>query len=228
MSIGCKIKKSFKRPSREVVELFKDIPVPNIDDCMDRTGAIDGDIRPVGMGKGQLLGTAFPLRVPAGDNLMFHAAMDMAEPGDVFVIDADGATDRAIFGELMASYCKVLGVKGIIVDGAIRDCAGLAGMKDFMVYAKGVTPDGPYKNGPGEIGYPVVIGGKIVNPGDIIVGDDDGVVVIDPKDAVELAAKARKVIEKETKMMDEIINQHTNVRPWVQVKLDEIGVEYED
>ncbi|MBO5503006.1 MAG: RraA family protein, partial [Lachnospiraceae bacterium] len=172
MATGCRIIKDFKRPDRALVERFKDMPVANIDDNMNRIAAVDTSIEPIG--KGQLLGTAFTVRVPQGDNLMFHAAMDLAKPGDVIMIDAGGFTDRAIFGELMATYCKSRGIKGIVCDGAIRDRGGLAAMEDFPVYAKSATPNGPYKNGPGEINVPVVIGGKVVHPGDIVVGDDDG------------------------------------------------------
>ena len=100
MSVGCKIIRDFPRPSQELVTLFQNLPVANIDDCMERTAAVASSIIP--LGKGQLLGTAFTVQVAPGDNLMLHAAMDLAKPGDVIVIDAGGFTERAIFGELMA------------------------------------------------------------------------------------------------------------------------------
>jgi len=225
MSIGCKIISDFERPDPTLVERFRGMPVANIDDNMGRIAAVDATIVPVGYNKGQLLGTAFTIRVPQGDNLMFHAAMDLAKPGDVIVIDAGGFTERAIFGELMASYCKTRGVKGIICDGAIRDREGLVAMEDFRVYARAVTPNGPYKNGPGEINVPVVVGGKIVYPGDIVVGDDDGVLFIRPEEAVELAEAAETIQEKETVIMDHIMNDGTYNRPWVDDKLREIGCE---
>ncbi len=224
MSVGCKIIKDFQRPAPELVELFRDMPVANIDDCMNRTAAADAAIEPVGY-KGQLLGTAFTVRVAQGDNLMFHAAMDLAKPGDVIVIDAGGFTDRAIFGELMATYCKSRGIKGIVCDGAIRDRGGLAEMEDFHVYARSATPNGPYKNGPGEINVPVVIGGKTVYPGDIVVGDDDGVLFIRPQDAEALAAATAAVQKKEADIMAHILNDGTYIRPWVDEKLCEIGCE---
>ena len=179
MAVGCKIIRNFQRPDPTLVERFRGMPVANIDDCMNRIAAVDAAIKPIGY-KGQLLGTAFTVKVAQGDNLMFHAAMDLTKPGDVVVIDAGGFTERAIFGELMAAYCKSRGVRGIICDGAIRDYDGLAEMKDFQVYARSATPNGPYKNGPGEINTPVVIGGRLVYPGDIIVGDQDGVLIISP------------------------------------------------
>lgn len=221
MSIGCKIIKKFERPAPEMVELFRDMPVANIDDCMGRIAAVDAAIEPVG--KGQLLGPAFTVKVPQGDNLMFHAAMDLAKPGDVIVIDAGGFEDRAIFGELMATYCKARGIRGIVCDGAIRDRDALAEMEDFPVYARAANPNGPYKNGPGEINVPVVIGGKLVRPGDIVVGDGDGVLFIDPAIAEALAEATRAVQKKEADIMAHIVNDGTYIRPWVEEKLKEIG-----
>lgn len=224
MSIGCKIIRDFPRPDPDLVARFQNMPVANIDDCMGRIAAVDAAIEPVGY-KGQLLGVAFTLRVPQGDNLMFHAAMDLAKPGDVIVIDAGGFTDRAIFGELMATYCKTRGIRGIVCDGAIRDRGGLAAMENFSVYARAATPNGPYKNGPGEINVPVIIGGKLVKPGDIVVGDDDGVLFIDPAIAAELADATEAVEKKEAAIMEHILKDGTYVRPWVDEKLKEIGCE---
>ncbi|WP_297872228.1 RraA family protein [uncultured Oscillibacter sp.] len=221
MAIGCRIETDFKRAAPRLVALFQGIPVANIDDNMGRVAAMDSRIFP--LGKGQLLGTAFTVRVPQGDNLMFHAAMDLARPGDVIMIDAGGFDNRAIFGELMAAYCKRRGIAGIVCDGAVRDSAALSRMEGFLVYACGVTPNGPYKNGPGEIGVPVVIGGKAVHPGDIIVGDEDGVLAIDPAAAEELAAAAAAVQEKEDAIMRHIVEDGAYIRPWVDGKLREIG-----
>lgn len=224
MSVGCKIIRDFERPAPELVARFKGMPVANIDDNMGRIAAVDTAIEPIGY-KGQLLGTAFTVRVPQGDNLMFHAAMDLAKPGDVIVIDAGGFTDRAIFGELMSTYCRSRGIVGIVCDGAIRDRNGIAAMENFHVYARSATPNGPYKNGPGEINVPVVIGGKLVRPGDIIVGDDDGVIIIDPAIADEIATATEGVEKKEADIMDHILNDVTYIRPWVDDKLKEIGCE---
>ena len=222
MAYGCRIVEDFQRPAPELVALFQGMPVANIDDCMNRVAAADAAIEPIGH-KGQLLGTAFTVRVPQGDNLMFHAAMDLAKPGDVVVIDAGGFTDRAIFGELMAAYCKSRGIRGIVCDGAVRDREELAAMADFPVYARGVTPNGPYKNGPGEINVPVVIGGKVVRPGDIVVGDGDGVLFIPPEQAEAIARATAEVEKKEEKIMEQILHEGTYIRPWVEEKLREIG-----
>ncbi len=221
MAVGCRIITKINRPDPALVERFRDMPVANIDDNMSRIAAVDTAIEPIG--KGQLLGTAFTIRVPQGDNLMFHAAMDLAQPGDVIVIDAGGFTDRAIFGELMATYCRSRGIRGIVCDGAIRDRGGLSVMENFPVYARSATPNGPYKNGPGEINVPVVIGGKVVHPGDIIVGDEDGVIIIDPEIAEEIADATLAVEKKEADIMKHIVEEGTYIRPWVDDKLKEIG-----
>lgn len=222
-NIGCKIVTSFARPAKELVELFRDLPVSNIDDCMNRVCAVHGAIRP--MNRAKLLGPAFTVKVPEGDNLMFHKALDMAEAGDVIVVDAGGMTNRAIFGELMVTYLRIRKVCGIIVDGSMRDYGSISQLEDFSVYARGISPNGPYKNGPGEINTTVSCGGIVVNPGDIVVGDEDGVVFIPSAEAAELAEKVRKVSAKEAQIIEEINRTGTYVRPWVDEKLREIGCE---
>jgi len=219
-NVGYSINLDYTRPDKALVELFRDIPVANIDDCMNRTAAVDGAIRP--LNRTPLLGTAFTMQVPEGDNLMFHKAMDLAQPGDVIVIDAGGDTNRAIFGGLMISYCKVRDLAGVIVDGAVRDYRELADM-DFPVYAKGVTPNGPYKNGPGTIGQTISFGGKVVRPGDIIAGDEDGIIIIKPEEAEELHKAAQAVVAKEAAILDNILNHHSYVRPWVDEQLSKTG-----
>jgi len=225
MGINCRIIKDFERPDPEILALFEDMPVANIDDNMGRIAAVDSAIKPVGY-KGIMVGTAFTIRVPQGDNLMFHAAMDLAKSGDIIMIDAGGFENRAIFGELMATYCRSRGIKGIICDGAIRDSGGIAAMEGFSVYARAASPNGPYKNGPGEINVPVTIGGKTVFPGDIVVADDDGIVIVRPDQAEEIAAATNKVQDKEADIMKHILEDGTYIRPWVDEKLTEIGCEY--
>ena len=224
MSIGNVIIKDFSRPDPELVKQFEGMPVANIDDNMNRTAAADSSIKPVGY-KGELVGTAFTVKVAQGDNLMLHAAMDLAKPGDVIVIDAGGFTNRAIFGELMATYMKSRGIKGIICDGAIRDYGGLAALEDFKVYAKAAVPNGPYKNGPGEINTPIVCGGQIVHPGDIVVADDDGILFIKPEDAELLINATKGTEEKEAGIMKHILEDGTYIRPWVEEKLKETGTD---
>lgn len=224
-NIGCRIIKDFKRPPQELIESFRGIPVANIDDCMNRMAAMDAGIK--AFNQAPLLGTALTIKVPYGDNLMLHKAVDIAKPGDILVIQAEGSTDRAILGDLLVAYFKVRGIAGLVLDGAIRDVASISRMDDFPVYARGVTPNGPYKNGPGEVNYPVCVGGQIVHPGDIIYGDMDGVIAICPDEAAELIEKVQTVIKKEAEML-ECIKKNQFPRPWVDETLEKLGCTFQD
>ena len=224
MSAGCRIRRNFERPAKELVEAFRGIPVANIDDNCGRIAAVDASIFPLNP-KARLLGTAFTVNAPAGDNLLFHKALDMAQPGDVFVIDAFGCEERSILGELMVSYCKIRGASGIVVDGCIRDADAIRAM-NFPIYARGVTPNGPYKNGPGEIGGAVVVGGQVIRPGDILAGDGDGIVVIRPEDAEEILEQVEKLMANESRTLSEMKQHSTYIRPWVDEKLAELKCEY--
>lgn len=199
-NVGFRQYNNIKRADRALVELFRGIPTPNIDDNMNRMFSLRG-LKPYN--KAPLLGTAFTVRVPAGNNLMFNRAIDLAQPGDVIVVDGGGYMERALCGEIMMTYAKKRGIAGFIVNGCIRDVEATAEM-DFPVYALGQNPNGPMKNGPGEINTPVVCGGMVIMPGDILVGDADGLVVIRPEDAAEVAQKAVKQNEGEKKLLTTI------------------------
>lgn len=227
MPAGCRIRRDFERPDRELVELFRGIPVANIDDNMGRIAAVDSCIYPLNP-KARLLGTAFTVNAPAGDNLLFHKALDMAKPGDVIVLANKGSMSRSLCGEIMSSYAKKRGLAGIIIDGCVRDSEALSEM-DFPVYAKGVTPNGPYKNGPGEMNFPVSFAGVVINPGDIIVGDSDGILVIHPDEhTAELAEKAKAYHASEEKQLEGILNRCEWPRPWVDGLLEKVGFEFVD
>ncbi len=226
MSAGCRIKRNFQRPPKELVEAFRGIPVANIDDNCGRIAAVDACIYPLNP-KARLLGTAFTVNAPAGDNLLFHKALDMAQPGDVIVLANKGSMSRALCGEIMSSYAKSRGLAGIIIDGCVRDSYTLSQM-DFPVYAKGVTPNGPYKNGPGEMNFPVSFAGIIINTGDIIVGDSDGLIAVRPEHAKELAEAAKAYHAGEEKQMEGILSRGEWPRPWVDSKLEEAGFEFVD
>ena len=226
MAVGCRIRRNFERPEKELVEAFRGIAVANIDDNCGRIAAVDASIYPLNP-KARLLGTAFTVNAPAGDNLLFHKALDMAQPGDVIVLANKGSMSRALCGEIMSSYAKARGLAGIIIDGCVRDSYTLSQM-DFPVYAKGVTPNGPYKNGPGEMNFPVSFAGIIINPGDIIVGDSDGLIAIRPEHAKELAEKAKAYHEGEEKQMEGILQRGEWPRSWVDAKLEEVGFEFVD
>lgn len=191
---GFRIYTKIRRPARELVEEFRGLPVANIADEMNRLFCVDARIKP--LNHTPLLGTAFTVKAKVGDNLMFHKAIDMAQPGDVIVVDVQGDLTNSLTGEIMMRLAAKRGLAGVVVDGAVRDADALREM-EFSVYAAGVTPKGPYKEGPGEINVPVSCGGVVVFPGDILVGDGDGIVVISPKDAPAVLEKAKKKLAQE-------------------------------
>lgn len=193
---------------------------PHISDSMDRLYAGGAKLRPMHRG-GKLAGPAFTVRVAPGDNLLVHKALDMAQPGDAIVVDAGGQVANAIVGELMVAHAKQRGIAGIVIWGAIRDSAEI-GAGTFPVYAVGVTHRGPYRNGPGEINVPIVVGEMPVYPGDIIVGDADGLVAVRPDDAQRVLTSAKAILTKEAVAMKNFL-AGTADRSWVDLALREKG-----
>ena len=212
-----------KRAPGDVVKLYADFVTPNISDNMNRINGACAAIRPM-HGREKLLGSAFTVRTRPGDNLIVHKALDMLEPGDVLVVDAGGDTTNAILGEIMMRIAIKNGATGIVVDGAIRDAASFS-EAGFPCFARGATHRGPYKDGPGEVNVPITVGGAIVRPGDVVVGDADGVVVVPLEEAVELAEKVRKIGEKEAVMMREI-DEGTIDRSWIDESLKQRGCQW--
>jgi RraA family protein len=216
MSIGFRIYKDVERIPRDVVALYDVLPVANIADNMGRLYCVDAAIK--AYGKKRMAGPAFTVKAPAGDNLLFHKAIDMAEAGDIVVVSAEGCTSRSLCGELMVITAKAKGIAGFLLDGCIRDAEEISTL-DFAVYARGVQPNGPYRNGPGEINVPVAIGGQVVTPGDLIVADGNGVVVIPKADADAVAPLAAQVFANETKKAP-ILAQGGVDRTWLHATLN--------
>lgn len=223
-NVGFKVYTKIERPSRELVEGFAGVPVANIDDCMNRSACIDARIRP--QNGVPLLGSALTVKARPGDNLLLYKAIELAQPGDVIVVAGQGELANATIGELMITWAKRKGVAGFIIDGAIRDVDAIKNM-DIPVYAAGVTPNGPYKEGPGEVNVPISLRGAVVRPGDILVGDGDGVIVIAPEEAADILAKAKAVVTKEDGIMKAIEADSWDVS-WVDKMLKEKGCEFID
>lgn len=223
-NVGLRIYTNVNRPSKELIESFRGLPVANIADSMNRMFCMDAKIRP--MNQVALVGPAFTIKVRPGDNLLLHKALDLAEPGDILVVDAQGDMSNSIMGELMVLWAMKRGLGGFVIDGAIRDIEALKKM-NIPVYALGITPAGPYKDGPGEINVPICCGGVVIFPGDILVGDEDGLVVIKPEDATELLQKTRTKNLAEQQTMKDIENMKWD-RTWVDKALAERGCEYID
>jgi RraA family protein len=156
---------------------FAQFDSPDVSDQMNRMYTVSPDIRCLSGGKEPLLGPAFTVKVYPGDNLMVHKSLDLAQPGDVIVVDASASPMNAVLGGLISMKAKARQIAGFVIDGYIRDLAEIR-QSGITVFARGVTPVGPLHRGPGEINYPISCGGVVINPGDIVVADGAGIVVI--------------------------------------------------
>jgi RraA family protein len=219
--IGFRIGTIERRVDAATVARFKALPVANVSDCMSRLSGFGPTIRPFHR-DGVLAGPAFTVRTRPGDNLMIHKALDMAEPGDVLVVDAGGELSNSLMGELMLSHAIQRGLAGVVLAGAVRDLAWIR-EHSFPVFAAGVTHRGPYKDGPGEINFPITINGTPVAPGDLIVGDDDGVLSVPFEDVETVYQAAVAKHQAETRQL-EAITQGRNSREWVNEALRKHGV----
>lgn len=181
-----------ERASR--IEALGRFAVAVVADAMERLGVAEG-IHPVWRGA-RMCGTARTVWTRSGDNKLVHQALDQAEAGEVLVVNGGGDTTRALVGELMARRGQARGLAGFVIDGAVRDREGIEEL-GFPVYARGVSPAGPYKNGPGHLDRPVAIGGVCVLPGDFLLGDDDGVVVVPAGEVDAVCARAEEIVARE-------------------------------
>ncbi len=225
-NLGFRVFTKVKRADKELVERFREIPVSNIDDTMNKIAGANSAIKP--FNKVKLLGTAVTVKAPMGDNLMFHQALCMAEAGDVIAVDGNGCTERAICGENMMQIARKKGISGFLIDGAIRDSGVVETFEDFAIFARNAQANASYKAlGPGEVNVPVSIGGIVVFPGDIIVGDADGVVAIRPHNAAEIAGLAEKLSQKEQETLKRIMDGTVD-RSWVMNALKAKNCEFLD
>lgn len=196
-NLGLRINLDYHRIEAALVQRARTIPVAVVGDVANRLQAFTAGFVQFGRRK-SFAGPAMTVRVRPGDNLLLHKALDLALPGDVVVVDAGGALNTAIIGAMMSNYAKSRGIEAVVIDGAIRDVAELAKV-DFPVVARGATPNGPFKSGPGEIGYPISCGGLSIAPGDLLLGDQDGVLVVpcsEVRDILDLA-QAKHELEKQ-------------------------------
>lgn len=174
---------------------FYDLPTTCISDALNGMNNLDPSIKPL-QDSYKVAGRAFTVKIPAGDNTMVLKAIKEASPGDVLVVDAKGESYRAVAGDFVVSLAQKLGIAGIIVDGVIRDLIGVRSL-NFPVFSKGTTVAASFKNDAGEINVPISCGGVSITPGDIIVGDADGVVVIPQADAEKVLEKALAKLKKD-------------------------------
>jgi regulator of RNase E activity RraA len=219
---GFRIRTEIDRPSKGTLEKFKEFTTPDISDMLNRMYAMSSGINNLSNNK-MIVGPACTVKVFPGDNLMVHKALDVAKPGDIVVVDAGSSVMNGIIGDLISTKAVHRGISAFVIDGLIRDLPDVK-KTGLPVFSRGVSPIGPLHRGPGEINFPISCGGIVVNPGDIIVGDENGVVVVRKDFAEEVLLRLRK-------HSDSMIQYEKDVKSgnfsneWVDFLLDDTGCE---
>ncbi|MCC8395549.1 RraA family protein [Paraburkholderia sp. MMS20-SJTR3] len=215
------INRNIERVTPELVEAAARFQAAILADVAGRRGTVHGRVQPLARTM-KVAGPAVTVEVRVGDNLAIHAALAIAKPGDVIVVDGKGDISCALLGEIMAAQAKASGIAGIIIDGAVRDAHELAN-GDYPIFSAGLNPCGPTKSVAGRVNAPISMGGAPVNPGDLVVGDADGVVVIARHDVARIIDLAQKKLDMETARIAAI--HKGDVRPgWVEKELRAAGM----
>ena len=226
MSFGNQIYLKRHLPSKEVIEGLREIPVATIGDCMGRNCALHHSIHLMTQPVKNMCGPALTVHSRGGDNLYFHRALDMAVEGDVIIVDTNGCDTNSIIGENIVCNAVFKKLGGLVFDAPIRDIDGVSKV-ELPIYATGTTPGGPHKGGPGEINTAISCGGINVNPGDIVVGDKDGVIIVPREHAEEILEAARKYYVSDMRSQEEAKTGTWN-RDWVAKQLEAANVEIID
>ena len=210
------------RVDAQVVEQAAQFPSSILADVAGRRGGLHGRIAPLAPSM-HFAGPAITVEVRPGDNLMIHAAMAVAQPGDVIVVDGKGDLSSALMGEIMSQQCVALGIAAVVIDGAVRDSEAIREL-GFPMYAAGLNPNGPTKFVPGRLNHPISIGGVTVHPGDLVVGDADGVTVVERAKAAAMLPLAADKVAAETKRIADIQNRLALAPAWLDGALRAAGV----
>jgi regulator of RNase E activity RraA len=224
--IGFSITPIRRRVDSTICAAFSKLPVANVSDCMSRMTAGGAKLRPM-HAEGVLSAPAFTVKTRPGDNLLVHKAIDIAAPGDVVVVDAGGDLTNAIIGEIMMNHAIKRGLAGMVIYGAIRDY-GTIRRQTWPIYAAGVTHRGPYKDGPGEIGVAIAIDGMVIEPGDLILGDEDGLLCVPYDATAKVLADTQKKHAAEEKTLAAIAAGEPTDRSWVDQTLARLGCEMKE
>lgn len=214
--------RSIERVDPATVAKAAKYPSSILADVAGRRGALSGRIAPLAPSM-RFAGPAITVEVRPGDNLMIHAAMAIAQPGDVLVIDGKGDLGSALMGEIMSQQCVALGIVGVVIDGAVRDSEAIREL-GFPMYAAGLNPNGPTKFVPGRLNHPISIGGVSVSPGDLVVGDADGVTVVERDKAASLLPLAAEKVAAETLRIADIKSRKALRPGWLDAALRTAGV----
>lgn len=212
--------RNIARASPDLVASFADVPVGNIVDALGRTGALAAAIKPVTKAN-RFVGSALPIDAGPRDNLAPWASLRLAEPGDVMMISTTAYKDSSVCGDLLVGMAKNAGVVAIVTDGVVRDRSGTDDV-GLPVFAAGVSPNSPQKSGPGTVGLPIVISGVRVTAGDIVCGDEDGVVVVPSQQVASVKAALASIGTKESQMEAEVAAGATAPSWLSNLQLDDI------
>jgi 4-hydroxy-4-methyl-2-oxoglutarate aldolase len=219
------IKRNFTRTAPKWVKQFSNLPIGNVCDAQGRVGALDYRIKPVSE-LSQFCGTALTVDSGPRDNLAAWAALEIAKPGDIILITTGGHLASSVAGDLYVGMARNAGVTAIVTDGVVRDLSGINEV-GIPVFARGICANSPWKNGPGRVGLPIVIGGIAVNAGDIVAGDQDGVVIVARRKAAAVADGLKAVLAKEKKM-EASVKAGMTVPGWLKEAYKAKGVRYLD
>ena len=222
-----KIVRNIARAQPELIETLGRQGVATIHEAQGRAGLMRPYMRPI-YPSARMAASAVTVSCQPGDNLMIHAAIEVCRPGDALIVTTTSESTDGMFGELLATSCRARGILGLVIDAGVRDVADLTEM-DFPVWSKAVSAQGTVKASPGSVNVEIVCAGALVRPGDVIVGDQDGVVVVKRETAAEIARLGAARIEKEEKSRELLKAGELGVDFYgLRVKLKELGVEYTD
>ncbi len=221
------VRKSFKRPPAEKLARLQGAQTGHIVDAMDGRGALDPAIKPVDPGRAQFVGAAMTCETGPSDNLAIVAAVALAQKGDVVVSASDGFTSTAVIGDIVSQLAKNAGIEAVVVDGMARDSEGIIGV-GLPVFSRGITPNSCVKSGPGRVGHPIVAGGVAIEPGDVIVGDRDGVVVIPQSRLDEVIERIEAIREAERKVIANVTGNRLTRMDSIAALLNSDRVRYVD
>lgn len=224
MKAQCTLHRNEWSPDEQILGSLATFPSSVLADALGRErGFVPMGLRAITNGfAGTLVGRALTVSVSTGDNLMLQKALDVAKPGDVIVCDCGGQSERAVAGELIFRYAASRGVRGLVVDGSVRDTEFLRTFQ-FPVYARGLSPLGPTKSASGTIGLPIAIGGAQIRSGDFVVGDADGLVVVPRERISEVLSKSEGIAEKESAVVRQI-HAGTLSRQWIDNLVEVVEV----